>query len=136
MYKKIPICVNVVNLYSVERHNSSYWSPYLPAAGVTLFSRTLLLLLTLYPVITAGQPLPPHTVVIIILYWPRLVCHWLKSILPQWRGRVNHHHFQSPVNLTQTKSYLIATKFVEKYKTWHVLHDILSDWASKYIILR
>ena len=59
MYKKIPICVNVVNLYSVERHNSSYWSPYLPAAGVTLFSRTLLLL-TLYPVRTAGKPLPPY----------------------------------------------------------------------------
>ena len=54
MYKKIPICVNVVNLYSVERHNSSYWSPYLPAAGVTLFSWTLL---TLYPVNTAGKPL-------------------------------------------------------------------------------
>ena len=135
MYKKIPICVNVVNLYSVERHNSSYWSPYLPAAGVTLFSRTLLLL-TLYPVRTAGKPLPPycgsHYRNKYLIYWPCLVCHCLKSPLPQWR--VNHHHLLSPVNLTQTKSYLIASKFVEKYKTWHVLHDILSDWATKYII--
>ena len=38
MYK-IPICVNVVNLYSVQRHNSSYWSPYLHLTEVTLFSR-------------------------------------------------------------------------------------------------
>ena len=45
--------------------------------------------------------------------------------------RVNYH-LQNTVNLTQTKSYLIATKFVEKYKTWHVLHDILSDWDTKY----
>ena len=27
------------------------------------------------------------------------------------------YHLQNTVNLTQTKSYLIATKFVEKYKT-------------------